>query len=74
MNRHPVGVAALLATLALLSACGKVTEVPAPETAAAAEPEKKPLYYRNPMNPAITSPVPRKDVRPRTTRRCVTCS
>lgn len=31
------------------------------EPAAAAEPEKQPLYYRNPMNPEITSPVPRKD-------------
>ena len=23
--------------------------------------EQKPLFYRNPMNPAITSPVPAKD-------------
>jgi len=26
-----------------------------------AETERKPLFYRNPMNPAITSPVPAKD-------------
>ncbi len=25
------------------------------------EAERKPLFYRNPMNPAITSPVPAKD-------------
>ena len=23
--------------------------------------EKKPLFYRNPMNPSVTSPVPAKD-------------
>lgn len=31
------------------------------EPAVATEQERQPLYYRNPMNPAITSPVPRKD-------------
>ena len=29
--------------------------------AAEKEQEKKPLFYRNPMNPAVTSPVPAKD-------------
>jgi len=34
----------------------------APATPASATPaERKPLFYRNPMNPAITSPVPAKD-------------
>ena len=42
---------------------GKVVEIikrPS-ETAAAAPKEKKLLYYRNPMNPEVTSPVPMKD-------------
>ncbi len=34
---------------------GSVTEEKTAET------ERKPLFYRNPMNPAITSPVPAKD-------------
>ncbi len=29
--------------------------------AAESAPDKKPLFYRNPMNPAVTSPVPAKD-------------
>jgi len=34
----------------------------APPAGEAGEPaERKPLYYRNPMDPTITSPVPRKD-------------
>ncbi len=34
---------------------------PAPHAAAPAKKEKKILFYRNPMNPSITSPVPAKD-------------
>lgn len=34
---------------------------PVPEAPAAAQAERKPLFYRNPMNPAITSPTPAKD-------------
>lgn len=30
-------------------------------TTTAAAPERKPLFYRNPMNPEVTSPVPAKD-------------
>ena len=35
--------------------------IPQPDRAASASDEPKVLYYRNPMNPAITSPVPAKD-------------
>ncbi|MFQ5565356.1 MAG: efflux RND transporter periplasmic adaptor subunit [Paracoccaceae bacterium] len=34
---------------------------PAAPPAADAEPSRQPLYYRNPMNPEVTSPVPAKD-------------
>ena len=30
-------------------------------TVAVTEQDKKPLFYRDPMNPSITSPVPAKD-------------
>ncbi len=36
-------------------------EAPPPPAAGGAAGERKPLYYRHPMNPAITSPVPAKD-------------
>ncbi|MDX8378594.1 MAG: efflux RND transporter periplasmic adaptor subunit [Gallionella sp.] len=39
-------------------ALGKSTDTPNKSAAAT---EKKPLFYRNPMNPAITSPTPFKD-------------
>ena len=34
---------------------------PAPATAGSAPADRKPLYYRNPMGLADTSPVPKKD-------------
>ncbi len=44
---------------------GKVVEIPnqriSPAPVAASQHERKPLYYRNPMNPQSTSPVPMKD-------------
>lgn len=53
----------LIAAAALLAACGQ----PAPNRQAATpggstqSSARKIIYYRNPMNPAITSPVPKKD-------------
>jgi Cu(I)/Ag(I) efflux system membrane fusion protein len=49
----------LMLSIALVMLAGCDAAPPASE----AEPpaERKPLYYRNPMDPAITSPVPRKD-------------
>ncbi len=45
-----------LATAALAGCDGSP-----PEEETAQQAERKPLYYRNPMDPTITSPVPRKD-------------
>ncbi len=39
----------------------KYGSAPAGSGQAETETERKPLFYRNPMNPAITSPVPAKD-------------
>jgi len=39
----------------------QATMEPATHMAGTQAPEKRPLFYRNPMNPAITSPVPAKD-------------
>lgn len=46
-----------LLVAAVLAACDAAPPAAAPEQQA----ERKPLYYRNPMDPTITSPVPRKD-------------
>jgi membrane fusion protein, copper/silver efflux system len=47
---------AVIGTLLLAAACSKPTAEP-PQAASAA----KPLYYRNPMDPSVTSPTPAKD-------------
>ena len=50
-----------LVALALLAfGCSRSTAT-APADAAPATTERKPLFYRNPMNPQDTSPVPKKD-------------
>ena len=36
-------------------------QTPVPQTTQTTPDERKPLFYRNPMNPAITSPVPAQD-------------
>lgn len=53
----------LLATLTLLTACGQsASHQQAAVSGKPATPnERKIIYYRDPMNPAITSPVPKKD-------------
>lgn len=53
----------LAAAAVLLAACGHPTADKQAAVAgkSAQSSEKKILYYRNPMNPAITSPVPMKD-------------
>lgn len=64
MNRSTLVIATMIASSLLLAACGKAPPVPGPATASGEEPQspgRKILYYRNPMNPAVTSPVPRKD-------------
>jgi Cu(I)/Ag(I) efflux system membrane fusion protein len=61
-----VAVLVLIALLAGLGAgywlarLGPVSEPSAPSTPAAPS-AKKPLFYRHPMNPSVTSPVPAKD-------------
>jgi len=64
MNKNIIGVAMI--TLALgagggywLASQNKPATQGSP--AAKADTERKPLFYRNPMNPEITSPVPAKD-------------
>ena len=63
MNNRTL-VAVLLITILTTGAVGYwlgssavATNMAMPEAGA----EKAPLFYRNPMNPAITSPVPAKD-------------
>lgn len=57
----------LLVCLALLAAGGAgywlaLRQVPSPaQTTRSTSAERQPLFYRDPMNPAITSPVPAKD-------------
>ncbi len=50
----------------IMTSTGKVVEIPSDKTVqesatAVAKKERKFLYYRNPMNPQATSPVPTKD-------------
>ncbi len=53
-------VAALIVGIGVGYLAGERGAVPGP-TAAPGPAERKPLYYRNPMNPEITSPVPAQD-------------
>lgn len=57
VKKIPAAVA-VIAALALVAACGRGGS---DEKAASGKPEHKLLYYRNPMDPAIHSPVPAKD-------------
>jgi Cu(I)/Ag(I) efflux system membrane fusion protein len=53
----PISVFIMAVMAVMASACD-----PGPHSApAAASEERKPLYYRNPMDPGVTSDVPRKD-------------
>jgi len=66
MNKRVVTAVTIALAIGLVGGLGAgyglsgrhAAEAPAEAGKAAA---KKPLYYRNPMNPAITSPVPAKD-------------
>ncbi|MBI5643038.1 MAG: efflux RND transporter periplasmic adaptor subunit [Deltaproteobacteria bacterium] len=64
MNNKFIGILLLLAGLAAGGSAvylySKTTE-PKKEAPAEAKAEKKILYYRNPMNPEVTSPSPMKD-------------
>lgn len=51
----------LLAVLGCLVGCAPPSGSAPAKTAEPAAAERKPLYYRSPMNAAITSPVPAKD-------------
>lgn len=55
--KTPATLLVLSLAAALLMACDASPPADEPEQQA----ERKPLYYRNPMDPTITSPVPRKD-------------
>ncbi|MGQ0383773.1 MAG: efflux RND transporter periplasmic adaptor subunit [Gammaproteobacteria bacterium] len=50
-----------LLTLCLAAVVLAGCDASRPEGETARQAEREPLYYRNPMDPAITSPVPRKD-------------
>jgi Cu(I)/Ag(I) efflux system membrane fusion protein len=56
-HRETILLAAIIVA-ATLAGCSREAPTPAASQAAA---ERKPVYYRHPHNPAITSPVPRKD-------------
>ena len=56
--RAALACAGLLASLTL-GACGKAHDAPTPADGKPAE--RQILYYRHPMNPEVTSPVPAKD-------------
>ncbi len=66
-NRNSVFVGLLALAIGLgggylASRGGQPTPAPADGTAQSdASTKRKPLYYRNPMNPSVTSPVPAKD-------------
>ncbi|HFD92682.1 MAG TPA: efflux transporter periplasmic adaptor subunit, partial [Gammaproteobacteria bacterium] len=62
MNKNAI----LAAGVALVVGLGggyliSMQKQPAQEAPAAAQDSRKPLFYRHPMNPEITSPVPAKD-------------
>jgi len=64
MNKSIIGVAII--TLALGVGAGywlatRSQPTTQEQQSAKAETERKPLFYRNPMNPEVTSPVPAKD-------------
>ena len=59
MNKSVVITAII--TLIVGVAIGYALKEPALDSTLQAESDNKPLYYRDPMNPGITSPVPAKD-------------
>lgn len=60
MNRT-IAVAVGLALVAGIAGGYLSARLTAPEPAVPAAAARQPLFYRNPMNPAVTSPVPAKD-------------
>jgi membrane fusion protein, copper/silver efflux system len=62
MNKRILAIAAIMLVLGLAAGYGLAPRQAAEKTQAGrTSAQKKPLFYRNPMNPAITSPVPAKD-------------
>lgn len=63
MNKQTVVLVLIALAAGAAGGYGVASRHTAPEVAAPASPtpERKPVFYRNPMNPAITSPVPAKD-------------
>jgi Cu(I)/Ag(I) efflux system membrane fusion protein len=55
--KTPARVLTMMLAAAVLAGCGAAPPGDGPEQ----QDERKPLYYRNPMDPTLTSPVPRKD-------------
>jgi Cu(I)/Ag(I) efflux system membrane fusion protein len=64
MNRSTLLILVGIALVAISAGTGYwlgVNKHPAATRALSVEGERKPLFYRNPMNPEVTSPVPAKD-------------
>jgi Cu(I)/Ag(I) efflux system membrane fusion protein len=63
MNAKQLVITALILVVGLSAGywLGQSNLGPPEDGMPSAAPERKPLYYRNPMNPEITSPVPAKD-------------
>ena len=66
MNKRSVTAVAIALTIGLVGGLGAGYALPGRQAGkapgvGAAKAKKKPLFYRNPMNPAITSSVPAKD-------------
>ncbi len=66
MNKQTIIIGGITVSMAIILGAGLGYWVAGQDdkrvrTGSAAAPERKPLLYRNPMNPQVTSPVPAKD-------------
>ena len=61
MNKQTITVAGLMLLVGLGVGYVLAPPAPSPSDTQANSGKKQVLFYRNPMNPAITSPAPAKD-------------